>query len=475
MQLLSPKSDPEYNLGMASETKDPRLKVLVVEDDDLVASAIRLTLPPQWRMTHATGLAGTHGGPFTAAFVDMHLTGDTTRAEGVNVIGKLRASDPHLEIVAMSGNLDRELMEACLKAGASRFLAKPLSPEELKLTLEKIEALLLLRDVSNRSLPTTPWIGETDASQKVKREIAALRGESGPILIEGESGTGKEVVTGLIHAQEANSRETRPFVSVNLAALPEAVFESEFFGHVRGAFTGADQNKMGLAEAAHGGDLFLDEVEALPLSQQAKLLRFLENGEVRRVGAKDAIRVNVRIIGATNRNLDTMVREGKFREDLLWRLNGRKIVLPNLRDRLDDIGLLAEFFLERERPRRNKTLQPDAIDVLRTHSWPGNARELKRVIEQMALHSPLPFIRAEDALRCLPHAASPLMTTSAEVDLGLGLNKLIENFEAAVIRQALASSNDVDKTAMLLGISRSSLYKKIKDYSIETPRSSGDS
>jgi DNA-binding NtrC family response regulator len=461
---------PEAKPDVKPEAKDPRMKLLVVDDDDLVAAAIRMSLAPNWRMVHATGLAGAHGGPFTAAFVDMHLTGDVTRAEGVSVIAKLRSGDPHLEIVAMSGNLDRELMEACLKAGASRFLAKPLSPEELKLTLEKIEALLLIRDVSNRGLQTIPWIGDTSISQKVRRDIAALRGEPGPILIEGESGTGKEVVTGLIHAQESNSRETRPFVSVNLAALPETVFESEFFGHIRGAFTGADQNKMGLAEAAHGGDLFLDEVEALPLSQQAKLLRFLENGEVRRVGAKDSIRVNVRVIAATNRNLEQMVKEGKFREDLMWRLNGRKILLPTLRERIEDVGLLAAFFLERERPRRNKTLQPDAVEFMKKHAWPGNVRELKRVVEQLALHSPLPFIRAEDAERILPRTGPSAAATTAQVDLTRGLNVLLEEFEASLIRRALESNNDIDQTALLLGISRSSLYKKIKDYSIETSR-----
>jgi DNA-binding NtrC family response regulator len=462
---------PETKSETKSDTpKDPRLKLLVVDDDDLIAASIRIALPSNWRMTHATGLAAAHGGPFTAAFCDMHLTGDLSRAEGVQVIQKLRASDPHLEIIAMSGNLDRELMEACLKAGASRFLAKPLSPEELKLTLEKIEALLLIRDVANRSLPTTPWIGETAPSQKIRRDIAALRGEAGPILIEGESGTGKEVATGLIHAQESNSRETRPFISVNLAALPETVFESEFFGHVRGAFTGADQNKMGLAEAAHGGDLFLDEVEALPLSQQAKLLRFLESGEVRRVGAKDSIRVNVRVIAATNRNLDQMVKEGKFREDLLWRLNGRKLMLPTLRERLDDIGALAQFFLEGERPRRNKTLQADAIETLKAHDWPGNVRELKRVCEQLALHSPLPFIRGEDAERVLPRTGPLATASSVKYDLSRGLNPLMEEFEASLIQQALKENPDIDQTALLLGISRSSLYKKIKDYSIETPR-----
>lgn len=450
----------------SSKASDTRLKLLVVDDDELIAGAIRLSLPSNWRMIHATGLGNAGGGPFTAAFVDMHLSGDTSRAEGVTVVQKLRSGDPHLEIVAMSGNLDRELMEACLKAGASRFLAKPLSPEELKLTLEKIEALLLLRDASSRQ-NTTPWIGESAPSQKVRREIAALKGEAGPILIEGDSGTGKEVASALIHAQE---KETRPFVSVNLAALPDTVFESEFFGHVRGAFTGADQNKMGLAEAAHGGDLFLDEVEALPLGQQAKLLRFLESGEVRRVGAKDSIRVNVRIIAATNQNLDQMVKEGKFREDLLWRLNGRKINLPPLRDRLDDVGLIANHFLERERPRRNKTLAPDAVEALRAHTWPGNVRELKRVVEQMALYSPLPLIRREDAERVLPRTGPIPATAAGNLDLSRGLNKLLEEFEASLIQQALAAGNDVDQTAVLLGISRSSLYKKIKDYSIETPR-----
>ncbi|RYZ77449.1 MAG: sigma-54-dependent Fis family transcriptional regulator [Proteobacteria bacterium] len=454
---------------MTATADSKRLKLLVIDDDDLVAAAIRIALPAPWRMTHATGLAGAQGAPFTAAFVDMHLTGDTTKAEGVNVIAKLRESDPHLEIVAMSGNLDRDLMEACLKAGASRFLPKPLSPEELKLTLEKIEALLLLRDVSSRSMSVAPWIGNSEPSQKTKREIASLKGEAGPILIEGESGTGKEVAAGLIHAQEGG---TRPLISVNLAALPEAVFESEFFGHVRGAFTGADQNKMGLAEAAHGGDLFLDEVEALPLTQQAKLLRFLENGEVRRVGAKEAIRVSVRVIAATNRNLEQMVKEGKFREDLLWRLNGKKMVLPPLRERLADLGELANYFIERERPRRNKTLESDAIEALSTHSWPGNVRELRRVVEQMALHSPLPFIRFEDAARWLPNSALGERTGSSggfaaeNVDFSVGLNALIGNYEAELIRQAMARENDVDKTALLLGISRSSLYKKIKDYKL---------
>lgn len=456
---------PNATQGPSSGSpNDRRLKLLVIDDDDLVASSIRMALPAQWRMVHSSDPKTIPHGTFTAALVDMHLTGDLSKAEGVQLISKLASDDPHLEIVAMSGDLDRDLMEACLKAGATRFLAKPLSPEELLLTLQKIEALHLLREASSRSNTDAPtWIGGGVASRQVLRQIASLRGEPGPILIEGESGTGKEVAASLIHAQDGNSR---PFVSLNVAALPENVFESEFFGHVRGAFTGADQNKMGLAEAAHGGDLFLDEIEALPQSQQAKLLRFLESGEIRRVGAKDSIRVHTRVITATNQNLETLVREGKFREDLLWRLNGKKLLLPPLRERAEDVGELTAHFLLREKPRRNKSIAPDAIEALKSHSWPGNVRELKRVCEQLSLHSPLPIIRQEDVKRILP--MSTRSGAGTEIDLSRGLGDLMASFEAEVIRSALSREPDIDRAAALLGISRSSLYKKIKDYNIET-------
>jgi DNA-binding NtrC family response regulator len=440
---------------------DNRLSLLLVDDDELIAASIRMALPQGWRMTHASTSAEVPKSSFVGALVDMHLTGNMAKAEGLDVIARLRAQDPHLEIVAISGNLDRQLMEGCLKAGASRFLAKPLSPEELQLTLEKIEALYLLRNAASRGR-AKPWIGSSEVSRRVQRELANLKGEAGPILIEGESGTGKEVAAALIYSQEP---ATRPFVTVNLAAIPETVFESEFFGHVRGAFTGADQNKMGLAEAAHGGDLFLDEVEALPLTQQAKLLRFLENGEVRRVGAKDSVRVKVRVIAATNRNLDAMVKAGEFREDLLWRLNGRKILLPPLRDRAEDVGELANHFLQSERPRRNKELEQDAVTALQAHHWPGNVRELRRIVEQLALHAPLPVIRREDVLRALPSSARANSPTF-NIDLSQGLTKLLSDYEAQLVRLALAKKNDVDEAALLLGISRSSLYKKIKDHDI---------
>src|SRR4051812_11158591 len=209
---------------------------------------------------------------YHAALVDIHLTGQLGRTEGIEVIRRLSQKNTHLEIIAMSGNLDRQIMEQCLKAGASRFLAKPLSLEELTLTLDKIEALFLLQGATSRAPAGLGqrWVGSSPASQSIQRQIAQLRNENGPILIEGESGTGKEVTAQLIHSQQ----RLAPFVVINVASVPDNLFESEFFGHVKGAFTGADQNKMGLAEAAHGGDLFLDEVEAMSPPHQAKLLRF---------------------------------------------------------------------------------------------------------------------------------------------------------------------------------------------------------
>ncbi len=446
---------------------DSRLHLLVIDDDDLVASSIRLALPSQWRMTHSSEAHEVPLGSFNAALVDIHLSGRLNRSEGLEIIAKLREKDPHLEIIAFSGDLDRDLMEASLRSGASRFLSKPLYPEELCFTLDKIEALYLLRDASARRPSGTPggWVGSSTQSEDVRRAIASLRGEPGPILIEGESGTGKEVAAQLLHVQSGPSR---PFIAVNVATLPENVFESEFFGHVKGAFTGADQNKMGLAEAAHGGDLFLDEIEALPLAQQAKLLRFLETGEIRRVGGKESIRVNVRVISATNQNLEAMVEGSSFRNDLFHRLNGRKLQLPALRDRPEDIMPLANYFLEAQRPRRNKTFATDAASILNTYHWPGNVRELKHTVEQLALHAPLPLIRAEDIMRQLPRTTQVKNERIAIIDLNRGLAALLAAYEADLIRLSLEKSPDIDAAAHVLGISRSSLYKKIKDYGIQS-------
>lgn len=435
--------------------------LLVVDDDSLVIESVRAALPEHWGMMACQDPQHPPESGYHTALVDMHFSSDHARVEGLQAIRKLLHINPHLEVIAMSGRLDRSIMEQCLKAGASRFLAKPLSMDELIITLQKIEAYFLMQNASRRGQSKFVWIGTSALSQSVRKQIASLTNEPGPILIEGESGTGKEITAQFIHSQNPKG----PMVTVNVASIPDNLFESEFFGHVRGAFTGADQNKMGLAEAAHGGDLFLDEIEALSLPHQAKLLRFLETGEVRRVGAKDSMTVQTRVIAATNRSLPDMVKEGKFRDDLLWRLKGKQITLPPLRERRDDISDLVRFFLSLDRARK-KTLSDDALQMLCEYHWPGNVRELKRVCEQLILVSPLPFIRAEDVLRVIrptqQDGGSPMT-----LDWGRGLPQLINDYEALVIKKALETHRQIDDVAKVLQISRSSLYKKIKDHNIE--------
>lgn len=440
--------------------------LLIVDDDSLVHQSLKMCLPSYWKVFSAPKLEAIQYERFYhAAFVDMHLQPGVTKAVGPQIIEKLVKHNNQLEVVAMSGDLNRTLMETCLKAGAQKFLAKPLMPEEVLLILEKIEALWDLRSMDpNANRHSIRWVGNSSASQKIKKRIADLRGETNPVLIEGETGCGKEVVAKLLHEQEGE----RPFIAVNLASIPENLFESEMFGHVKGAFTGADQNKVGLAEAANGGDLFLDEIEALPLTQQAKLLRFLETGEVRRVGAKETLQVKTRVIAASNKSLDKMVAAGEFREDLLYRLASQRIELPPLRDRLDDIDDLAKHFLEAERPRRNKNYTEDGLVFLKKYNWPGNVRELKRVCEQLSLTAPLPFIRAEDVANWLKPTATPTGAPSyTAIDFGKSLNVLVEEFEAHVIRTCLKQTKDIEEAAKALQISRSNLYKKIKDYKID--------
>ncbi len=443
-------------------------RVLAVDDDELILQSLAMILPDHWEMVSATDHQKIPEGHFHIAFCDMHMSPDMNKREGLEVIKTLNTRDTHMEIVAMSGDLDRDLMESCLKAGATRFLAKPFAKDELLLTLDKVEALLLLNTATQRSGQTRhPWVGSGPKTHEIKRTVASFRGEPGPILIEGESGTGKDVISRLIHEQEHGNR---PYICVNVAAIPETLFESEMFGHVKGAFTGADSNKMGLAEAAHGGDLFIDEIEALPMSQQAKLLRFLESGEIKRVGARDTIHTKCRVIAASNRSLKAMVEAEEFREDLLWRLSGKTLVVPPLRERKEDLKELARHFLDTHRPKHNKTLTADALKAMEEYSWPGNVRELRRVIEQLCLIAPLPIIRNVDVQAVVNITENTTASSSIDSnhDFSQGLSVLIQNYEKAIVEAALKKFDDVDLAAKTLGVSRSTFYKKLKDYNIES-------
>ncbi len=433
--------------------------LLVIEDDPIVISTLKMLLPSNWSCIGINSLSELNNKiVYHAAFVDIHLSNSRSKNEGVDVIRQLTTANSSIEAIAMSGDSDLTLMEACLQAGATRFISKPFTQEEIQTVLEKVEAHWFLRNVGGHQ--KTTWLGTSVKSNEVRKKIAELKSEMGPILLEGESGTGKEVLANLLHSQEKRG----PLVSVNVAGIPENLFESELFGHIRGAFTGADQNKIGLAEAAHGGDLFLDEIEALPLHLQVKLLRFLETGEVKKVGAKDSSIISTRVIVATNQNLNQMVKAGQFREDLLWRISGKKIVIPPLRERKDDIAELAQYFLDQDKPKRNKNLHPQAIQALQNYAWPGNVRELKRVCEQLSLTSPLPTIRAED----VHHLLGSPTPGGVNIDYSVGLMNLVANYEKHILQSCLFESHgDLTIMADRLGISRSTAYKKIRDYNIE--------
>lgn len=440
------------------------LNLLIVEDDQNLATSLRLLAPDGFKvyLAQKPSLLPDHVF-FHAALVDMHL--DVTpnqKADGPAVIAQLLKKNPQIDVVAMSGNLDRELMEKAILAGATRFLAKPLAAEEVKAVLAKIEAYWNLRLISfDQNLKTPRLVGHSSQAENLRKKIAQLKSEKSPVLIEGETGVGKDVVAQLLNRQEGQ----RPFVAINCSALTDNLFESEFFGHVKGAFSGADQNKIGFAEAAHGGDLFLDEIEALPLSQQAKLLRFLESGEIRKVGAKENMHVDVRVIAASNVPLKKLIEEKKFREDLYFRLNAHVIEVPPLKERNEDVKDLAVHFLEMAKPRHHKSFDPLALEALQKYSWPGNVRELKRVCEQLVLTSALPIIRPEDFSNLFAK------TSTASLDPEISMQQNLESFlkiqEKRFIEVCLSQTKDLDKACDILQISKSNLYKKIKELEIK--------
>ena len=445
--------------------------LLVVDDDSSFCESFKFVVPDNWAVFCATSANHVHENQtFSAAFVDMHLADTKDRQpDGPKVIERLLEINPKIQIVAMSGDLRMDLMESCLKAGAQRFISKPVNPQEVVAILGKIEAFHEMNEETDKE--SVSWIGSSLFSKQIKYDIANLRDEKSHILIEGETGTGKEVVASLLSRQEKGGH----IVTVNAASIPVDLFESEFFGHVEGAFTGAKSSKKGLAELADGGDLFLDEVNSIPLNFQAKLLRFLENGEIRRVGSNTPIFVKVRVISATNSSLEKLVKEGKFREDLYFRLNGNRINLLPLRYRKEDIEDLANHFMNSLRPQLCKVISKEAMSVLMDYDFPGNVRELKRICERLALYSPLPIIRKEDVeelfLVSKRNNESPNIGDGfffSYSNLHLGLESILSLCEESVINATMKKYKNIEEAIKVLKVSRSSFYKKMKEYGIKS-------
>ena len=377
---------------------------------------------------------------------------------GLDLLAEIMANTPDAVVIMMSGHATVDAAVKATRLGAFDFLEKPISLERLLVLLRNATSALALKE-ENRRL-TGPWsqsiVGRSPAIAKLLREIQLAGSSAARVLIQGENGTGKELVARALHA--AGPRRDQPFVAMNCSAIPEELIESELFGHERGAFTGATQSRRGRFEEAHHGTLFLDEIGDMSARAQTKLLRVLQEGEINRVGGNRAIKVDVRVIAATNQDLGERVRSERFREDLYFRLAVVPIIVPPLRERTEDIPLLVEHFaaqLAKESGGKPRAFSPGAVELFQHYGFPGNIRELRNLVERLWIMTRGATIGPEQVHAVLPHADSAAA--------GVRLSDAVREFERKEIEASLlAAGGSMTKAASLLGLERSHLYKKMK-------------
>jgi DNA-binding NtrC family response regulator len=458
----------------ASARRKPCL--LVADDQPHILDALELLLEPEgFRMERAHSpymvLEALKCGSYDALLIDLNYTRDTTSGkEGLDLLSQVKAHDSQMPVIVMTAWANVEVAVEAMRRGAQDFIQKPWDNARL---LTILRTQMNLHDAVRRAqrleaenrLLRAQGLPEMIATAPSMQVVLATMARIGPsdanILITGEHGTGKEVVAQTLHALSA--RASRSLVAVNTGALPEGTFESELFGHVKGAFTDARTERIGRFELADGGTLFLDEIANVPMRQQAKLLRVLETGEMERVGSSKTRRVDARILSATNADLHAEVEAGRFRGDLLFRLNTVEIHLPPLRERREDIPPLAAYFLSRYAQRYRKQvagIDPGAIQVMLQYAWPGNVRELDHTIERSVLMARNPQIETADLGLSASRAGGP--------GVGQGLEEMsLEAVESILIRKALSRSNgNVSQAADALGLSRGALYRRMEKYGI---------
>jgi len=458
-------------------------RILVIDDEENMRWALQKALNKDGHKVETAanaeqGLEIIHNNQPDLVLSDVKMPG----MNGMALLATLHSDNPELPVIMITGFGSVELAVEAMKAGATDFILKPFDIDAVKLSVRRALGVEKLKDEVRfwrieASKPEAQYgiIGQSSAMRKTMELVEQVAPSSATVLITGESGTGKELIAQAIH--QLSSRGKHPLIKVNCAALPESLLESELFGHEKGAFTGAINRKLGRFERAEGGSIFLDEIGELPPAMQAKLLRVLQEKEIERVGGVDTIKVDARVIAATNRNLEQAVKEGSFREDLYYRLKVVPVLVPPLRDRLEDVPELAAYFVQffaQELGKNELAISPEAMDYLVRYDWPGNVRELQNVIERGVILSrgasiipdllPIEVITSGEQLRTKKNIFPPssgLTLPEEGIDL--------EELEKDMIRQALEKTEgNQTKAAKLLGISRYTLIYRLEKYGFKS-------
>jgi DNA-binding NtrC family response regulator len=448
-------------------------RVLVVDDEPTIADGLRMVLGAEGYTVRLAGsvaaaLAAATEQEFHLAVVDMVLPD----GDGMRLLKELRSRDPALEVIIITAHSSIPKAIEAIKEGAFDFVPKPFDADELLARAAKaLERRKLIAETSElrrrlaEQMADSEILGSAPAMRRVFEMLEAVADSEANVLIVGESGTGKELVANAVH--ERSARRDGPWVKINCAALPKDLIESELFGHVRGAFTGATIDKVGLLEEAHRGSLLLDEITEMPIDLQAKLLRVLEDRTFRRIGSGKSISSDFRVISSTNRNPDQAVRDGQLRQDLYFRINTVTIAIPPLRERTEDIPVLVRAFLDRYRSRHARAvagIDAEAYRRLLSYSWPGNVRELQHAIEHAVLVSRGPELTLAD----LPDSLRATGTGLAASDVPAGS---LEEIERASILKALETTRwNKQAAAVLLGLRRPTLYTKMRKHNIPQRR-----
>ncbi len=447
------------------------MKILIIDDEKNIRTSLSRFLELQGNVAESAetgkdGIDQVRKNSYDCVLLDLKLPD----LEGIQVLERIREIDPFVPVILLTAHGSTSKAVEAMKKGAFDFFEKPADEEKLLIAIQHAQDLErlhrekseTLRDLDRKYL----LVGDSAPMLRLQEQISMVAARNSRVLITGESGTGKELVAYAIHRN--SSRRERSFVKVNCAAIPQELFESELFGHEKGAFTGALQQRIGKFEQAHEGTLFLDEIGEIPVALQPKILRALQENEIQRVGGQKEIKVDVRIIAATNRKLEEEITKGHFREDLYYRLNVFPIEVPPLREHAEDLRQLIEHFVGqicKEENIKRKKLSDDAFKIFEEHDYPGNIRELRNLIERMLILSRTEMIDAQEAARVVPRKSGPGGNDPTAL-----LSSKLEDTEREMIQRVLEEHRwHISKVAKILGLERSHLYKKMKKFGITRP------